>query len=128
LNPKELYEAKMRTLEQMETLKGCDPSLATQLQEYETHRKSKEVAAMVAQALQQAITETVQRIASVIINERREEIEAACNFGDLRDAIAAELARQFMAARFLGQPTPFDPPGNGGAVGLFSKGIPVKTP
>jgi hypothetical protein len=59
-------------------------------------------------ALREAVKETVQSIASVIINERRAEIEAACNFGELRDVLAAELARQFMASRLTDQPTPFD--------------------
>lgn len=71
-------------------------------------RDHKRESAMIAQALQQAITETVQRIASVIINERRAEIEAACNFGELRDVLAAELARQFMSMRLMGQPVPGD--------------------
>lgn len=81
------------------------------LQKYESRVKTldqeKEI---IAQAIRHAITETIQRIASVIINERRQEIEDACNFSELRDALAAELARQFMASRMLGQPTPLDKP------------------
>ncbi len=59
-------------------------------------------------AMLNAVQETVQQIASVIINDRRQEIEDACNFGELRDVLAAELARQFMASRLTGAPTPFD--------------------
>ena len=88
-----------------------DPKeLYRQLEAYEAKRNADEEGRMIALALQQAITETIQRIASTIINERRAEIEAACNFSELRDVLAAELARQFMASRMLDQPTPFDPP------------------
>lgn len=59
--------------------------------------------------LSTAYKETVAKVALVILNERRAEIEATLNFADLRDALAAELARQFMASRLMGQPTPFDP-------------------
>lgn len=59
---------------------------------------------MFREALQEAVRETVRAIANVIINERKADIEAACNFEDLRADLAAELARQFMAIRFSGQP------------------------
>jgi hypothetical protein len=113
---------KRQILEQINQIKGLgsyspkqDPksqaAMLDRLKDYESSRERHydEEARMITQALQQAITETVQRIASVIINERRAEIEAACNFGELRDVLAAELARQFMAARFTDRPTPFDP-------------------
>jgi hypothetical protein len=63
---------------------------------------------IVTDALQAAIAETIQRIVNVIINEKRAEIEAALNFEDLQNAVAAELARQFMVARLTDQITPFD--------------------
>ena len=90
-----------------------DPTISQTLQQLDDYKSRKRVlneeAAIIEQAVKDAIRETVQRIAMTIINERRVEIEAACNFGELRDVLAAELARQFMAARFTGQPTPFDP-------------------
>lgn len=83
--------------------------LLQKLHEYESRKRTiDDEQQMIANAVRQAINETVQRIASVIINERRAEIEAACNFGELRDALAAELARQFMAMRLMGQPVPGD--------------------
>lgn len=91
-----------------------------QLRDYDSRKAvlsdEKEI---IAAAIKEAITETVQRIAMTIINERRAEIEAACNFGELRDALAAELARQFMASRLMGAPTPFDskPPYPGTSTG-----------
>jgi len=86
-----------------------DPKeLYRQLEAYEVRRNADEEGRMIELALQQAITETIQRIAATIINERRAEIEAACNFGELRDVLAAELARQFMASRLTGAPTPFN--------------------
>jgi len=107
----------MEQINQMKGLKGySDPkheaAMLDRLRQYESSRERHydEEARMITQALQQAITETVQRIASVIINERREEIEAACNFGELRDVLAAEPARQFMASRLMGTATPFDKP------------------
>lgn len=96
-------------MNQMEAMKNASPHMIEEIKRFAEERDFKRETAMVQQALQQAITETVQRLASVIINERRAEIEAACNFGELRDVLAAELARQFMASRLTGQPTPFDP-------------------
>ncbi len=65
---------------------------------------------MFQHALADAISDTIRAVAGVILNERKAEIEAACNFEDLRDVLAAELARQFMASRLMGTPTPFDKP------------------
>lgn len=109
------YEKKAQIMDQMEARKNASPYMIEEIKRFAEERDFKRETAMVQQALQQAITETVQRLASVIINERRAEIEAACNFGELRDVLAAELARQFMASRMLNQPTPFDPRTVGGS-------------
>ena len=69
--------------------------------------------------LHTAVREVIERLAMQIINERRAEIEAACSFGELRDTLAAELARQFMASRLQGLSTPLDArsPYNSGSAG-----------
>lgn len=122
---KETYQKRME-VEKYAQNYNADPEILDRIKELERNRNREREDTMIHQALQQAITETVQRIASVIINERHAEIEAACNFGELRDVLAAELARQFMASRLTGAPTPFDAkpsPGYGGtAVGVTASG------
>jgi hypothetical protein len=59
-------------------------------------------------AVAAAYQEMVSKVASVILNENREKIEATLNFEDLRDALAAEMSRQFLAARLLGHETSVD--------------------
>ena len=109
---KAAYNAPYNIPEKPRTL---TPEILERLREYEHSRNRQFDDLMVQQALQAAIHEVIHAIALRIINDRREEIEAACNFGELRDVLAAELARQFMAARLTGAATPFDPPAAGTA-------------
>lgn len=114
LSPK---EEVIKAIQQMETLKGHPREYGgaevTAAQKNPNGSISMTVTVMermfqdermFKEALMDAVKETVRAIASVIINERKADIEAACNFEDLRADLAAELARQFMAIRFNGQP------------------------
>ena len=54
---------------------------------------------------EQAFREMVQVIALKMLNDHRIELEDVCSFDNLRDALASELARQFVAWKMTGGPS-----------------------